>query len=318
MQSIRTAFVLLIGLESFLSCVGEVGTQGSTGPQGEPGPQGQTGAAASSFNDCPIGYTRDFSEPQFTVCKRGLDTVVKVGRLGSAFWMDRFEASLWEKADGTGTQYGATGDNYPAGFSKNGQLTTEVFALSVSNVAPSRFLTWFQANEACAASGKRLPTNAEWQRAARGTIDPGDSDGTGGACVTSAAGPRNTGLGVTCMSAWGAQDMIGNVLEMTAEWILGPGTSGSPGQTTQPWQNPVGTPDPLYNSDAVVNVSSTSINVDGPGGGFVAGTPSVLLRGGVFGVGPDRGVKAGLFAIDLNVGPSFSGPLIGVRCVVTQ
>lgn len=302
----------IVGVCLSLSCVGEVGTQGPTGPEGPPGPIGPTGVAASSFNDCPIGYSRDSAETQFTVCKRGKDTVVKVGRLGSAFWIDQYEASLWEKEDGTGKQYGGTAEDYPLGFRKNGQVTTPVFALSVVNVQPSRFLTWFQANEACAASGKRLPTNAEWQRAARGTQDPGDSDGSGGYCVTKASGPRNTGMGTKCVSDWGAQDLIGNVYEMVSEWVLGPGTNG---QETQPWQSAAATQDPLYNSDLVANITSGSLVKEG--GAFVMGAPAILLRGGNF-FAVDTGVKAGLFSMNVNLAPSFSTFNVGVRCVVTQ
>jgi hypothetical protein len=38
-----------------------------------------------------------------------------------------------------------------------------VYALSIPGVQPSTCITWFQANQACLLSGKRLLTNREWQ-----------------------------------------------------------------------------------------------------------------------------------------------------------
>lgn len=37
-------------------------------------------------------------------------SIVKVGTGASAFWIDRYEASVWSNRDGTGTQYGASPD----------------------------------------------------------------------------------------------------------------------------------------------------------------------------------------------------------------
>src|SRR5262249_43834089 len=48
-----------------------------------------------------------------------------------------------------------------------------VYALSIPGVKPTACITWFQANQACLLSGKRLLTNREWQGAATGTPDPG-------------------------------------------------------------------------------------------------------------------------------------------------
>jgi len=45
-------------------------------------------------------------------------------------------------------------------------------------VLPSGCITWFQANQACLLSGKRLLTNREWQGAAASTPDPGTDNGT--------------------------------------------------------------------------------------------------------------------------------------------
>src|SRR5262245_20215699 len=51
------------------------------------------------------------------------------------------------------------------------------YAVSLPGVLPSEALSWFQANQACLLSGKRLLTNREWQGAAAGTEDPGTEHG---------------------------------------------------------------------------------------------------------------------------------------------
>jgi len=91
-------------------------------------------------------------------CPNGMMTV-------GSFCIDRYEASVWSTTacDGTGTQYGATDtDDYPvATFPDNGNFATPLYACSIPGVAPSRGLTWFQAQQACAASAKHLCTNEE-------------------------------------------------------------------------------------------------------------------------------------------------------------
>ena len=78
--------------------------------------------------------------------------------------------------------YGHTA--YPVTFPDNGNWvpvpgsnppSPGVFAASVAGTKPSACTSWFQAVQACAASGKRLLTNEEWQRAAAGTPDPGSA-----------------------------------------------------------------------------------------------------------------------------------------------
>src|SRR4029434_1800862 len=77
---------------------------------------------------------------------------------------------------------------------------------------------WFQAQEACANSGKRLPTSAEWQGRANGTPDPGPDDGATD-CNTATGTVDRTGARSACVSARGAFDMVGNLEEWVADWV---------------------------------------------------------------------------------------------------
>lgn len=87
---------------------------------------------------------------------------------------------------------------YPAGFPNDGNWTPVlgsdppspgVYAVSIPGVLPTTCTSWFRAEQACALSGKRLPTNQEWQRAAAGTPDPGAADDGITTCATNSPNP---------------------------------------------------------------------------------------------------------------------------------
>jgi formylglycine-generating enzyme required for sulfatase activity len=260
--------------------------------------------------DCPAGYPRDAGTTTFVVCKKGLDEVVKVGSGGAAFWIDRYEASVWSHADGTGQQYGIpTAVGYPSSFPVNGQYTLPLYALSIAQVLPSASLTWFQAVAACDASGKHLANRQEWFRAAKGTIDPGPSDGTGGLCFTQGGDPgqtRMTGAGTGCRSSAGAEDMIGNLWEWTDEWYAGLGLRANGNfAAINLW------PGNLFNADFTVNIASQARTTDDTEG---VGLPAAASRGG------SRGdpLNGGLFALDLMSSPDYLQNVNGFRCVIPR
>jgi formylglycine-generating enzyme required for sulfatase activity len=267
-------------------------------------------------NDCPAGYTRDTTVTTWTVCARTVtlggmalsDEVVKVGTGGSAFWVDRYEASVYRVS--TGTQLGtASPTGTPAddidssGLTRSGQRPSgdsPVRALSRPGF-PTGNITWFQANEACAASGKQLPTGSQWLRAASGTND-------GPTCNTSTTGPRAAADGNGCVSASGAHDMIGNLREWTDEWFAGLNTDVN----SDPVRNWVNVSRANYAADATFNVTSYSYP------GFPApnspGLPAAALRGG----GWNDEDRAGVFSLYLAFAPSYWNTTLGFRCVVPR
>lgn len=291
--------------------------------------------------DCPVGYERVTDAVFFTpesdrrLCQKSrmdgamrvvYDEVVRVGTGASAFWIDRYEASVWRSRDATRgvldsptTPFGAgVGADYPRVFSVNGSgpISEQFFAVSRAEVRPSANLTWFQASEACAASGKRLPTGDEWLRAARNAQDVVQ-------CQLDAVGPRPTGAAGPCVSGWGVQDMIGNLSEWTAEWYAGPAIPGpvynDAGQVVDaalvvdveieraPW--PEGAD--MYSLDTTINVASASITADG---GASQGAPSGATRGGNYRSGP----RGGRHHLDLAGAPSYASSRIGFRCVIPR
>lgn len=136
------------------------------------------------------------------------DKMVKVG----STCIDRYENSIWTARTGGTRITGAIPCD------ANGQdCKGVIFARSVAGVPPRDQITYFQAQQALANSGKRLPTNAEWQAAVAGTPDPGSTPGAED-CNTSSAVIEATGNRANCISDWGASDMVGNIWEWVADW----------------------------------------------------------------------------------------------------
>lgn len=256
---------------------------------------------AMTDGDCPPGYTQDASATGIVLCRNGADEMIKVGTGITAFWIDRYEASVWSTFAASGTQYGANADDYPATFPDNGQWTAPVYAVSKVGVQPSRNLTWFQAAEACRAAGKRMPTREEWLAAARGTPDPGANNGLANtSCNTSASASRVAGGGTGCASAAGAQDMVGNSWEWVDEWYAGLGN------TTPFATHPTG-----FAADGMWNVTSSVYRAAAT---LQAGMPAAAIRGGGWG----DGTASGVFAVAMNEGPTSTEVWITLRCVIPR
>jgi formylglycine-generating enzyme required for sulfatase activity len=228
-----------------------------------------------------------------------------------SFCMDIYEASVWRVPDPTGTnkplvrkiqrgavkladliakgavQLGTITDDF-APCTDNGQTAcADLFAASIAGVRPAVGITWFQAQQACANSGKRLPRSAEWQQAVAGTPDPGADDGVTDCNTSSAFTAVATGSRSACASRFGNYDMVGNASEWVEDWV--------------PRSSPVGCPGWGAFSDDVMCLSGASTTADGPG---------ALVRGASSIQGPD----AGPLSVEAYIGPEGASVFLGFRC----
>ena len=117
---------------------------------------------------------------------------------------------------------------FPATFPANGQWTAPLYAVSIPGVHPTACVTWFQAQQACGNSRKRLPSNAEWQVAVAGHAGSRDRTTARRTATPAASATRWTpGSRSSCKSNWGAFDMVGNVVRVGGG--LGAAVDGVPG-----------------------------------------------------------------------------------------
>jgi formylglycine-generating enzyme required for sulfatase activity len=241
--------------------------------------------------------------PTFPVRRCSADAV-----LAGTVCLDKYEASVWRvpnptttnatlvrtiqlgratEADltaGGATQLGRSGDDYAPCADTGQNCADDIYAVSLPSEIPSAFITWFQAQEACANAGKRLPTNAEWQVGANGTPDPGPDDHATTCNSANNASTTLTGSRSGCVSARGAFDMVGNVAEWVADWV--------PLSTQCPdWGS--------FSDDAMCLAGASE--TEGPG---------ALVRGGFFHFGAFNGP----LVVIGSVAPTRSQDIFGFRC----
>jgi len=145
-------------------------------------------------------------------------------------WIDVYEASVFENRYCSGRRYGENADDFPQGWPDTDgppdpPVSETLYACSVGGITPSSYLTWYQANRACLAQGKRLCTKAEWASACGGEFPdrhdyPYGDDFQASVCADFTVNPNepiDAGYLESCISPAGAFDMSGNLFEWVAD-----------------------------------------------------------------------------------------------------
>ncbi len=130
-----------------------------------------------------------------------------------AFYIDRYEATNAEYA----RFVAATGSRAPSDW-KEGRFPAG------QERRPVTLVNWYEADRYCKWAHQRLPTEAEWEKAARGTDGreyPWGNAFDGKRANTGESGREDlapVGSFPSGASPYGVEDMAGNVWEWTADW----------------------------------------------------------------------------------------------------
>jgi formylglycine-generating enzyme required for sulfatase activity len=131
-----------------------------------------------------------------------------------AFYLDKYEVTNADYARFLEATGGKPPWHWPQGKFPKGEERQAVYNVN-----------WFEASAFCKWAGKRLPTEAEWEKAARGGKDRKtyaftDEDTLDSDEKIPAAISRGKAMAVGSFppNAYGLYDVIGNVMEWTNDW----------------------------------------------------------------------------------------------------
>jgi formylglycine-generating enzyme required for sulfatase activity len=189
----------------------------------------------------------------FMGCNRAVDNMCSGQEVpGHKVWLDAFDI---DRNEVTVADYaacvraGACSDHHLNGFEAEGAPYQDERGFPAAGAAPTvpdwptcnwgksgrenhpiNCVAWTHANTYCAWAGKRLPTEAEWEKAARGPDGRkypwGNEDATCERSVTNETGVKGCGKKSSWpvgskpagASPYGVMDMSGNIFEWVADW----------------------------------------------------------------------------------------------------
>jgi len=155
------------------------------------------------------------------------------------YWIDKFEVTVGQYEQCVNAGACQVPHQFSSGYDQGAYYRPKYYGNPEYKDYPVIWISWFYSKDYCTWAGRRLPTEAEWEKAARGTDarkytwgnDP-VSSGLANLCdincpFAQANGRYNDGWGNTApvgslpagASPYGAMDMAGNVWEWTSSLI---------------------------------------------------------------------------------------------------
>jgi formylglycine-generating enzyme required for sulfatase activity len=143
-------------------------------------------------------------------------------------FIDAFHIDKFEVTNQAYKQFAEATNRKKPWYWKAGSFPDAEVRIPVTNI------TWDDAAAYCSWAGKRLPTEAEWEKAARGGLDRqlfvwGNAGITKGEFAKAAKTGKNAHVGIAsgpapvgsyAANGYGLFDMAGNVWEWTNDWYL--------------------------------------------------------------------------------------------------
>lgn len=139
-----------------------------------------------------------------------------------AFWIDKYEVTNFE-FQGFSIEHRYAGEGVAEGKDWRTFVTLD------KAMFPIQYITYKDAETYCKSKGKRLPTEEEWEKAARGpngNAYPWGNEWQDNRSNTAESGPlKPVAVGqYDDVSYYGVHDMLGNVREWTDSWwVMYPG-----------------------------------------------------------------------------------------------
>lgn len=185
------------------------------------------GAFRMGSDDATLDALRAQDPPAWVAPALASERPAHEVRLTRGYWIDLFEvtnASFQAFVDAGG--YGDRALWSDAGWAwlaKQDRKTLPSPCVGTEPELPRRCVTWYEAEAYAAWRGGRLPTEAEWEFAARGPrspVYPWGNDFDAARCnVVESAGPKPVGSYPDGVSWVGAHDMAGNAMEWVSDWL---------------------------------------------------------------------------------------------------
>ena len=210
-----------------LSFEGAGGEEQSPGPMPDGGAGGEgTGATGPVENadvevdvwEVPAGIAHNMILIPAGIFAMGSDRGAEMEQPVHPVHLDAYYIDLYEVTLG---QYGACVD--AGACDESAEAGRCVWFMGTDAAEPINCMTWYDARDYCQWSGLRLPSEAEWEKAARGTdgrsypwgeqVDRSRANYKGGYGRAIAVGSYPDGI-----SPYGVYEMGGNVWEWVADW----------------------------------------------------------------------------------------------------